>query len=136
MKIIEKIKNMSFLANILYSILAIIFALIIGAVLIFLSGHNVINAYYNLFYGAFGNTYNLSQTLLKTIPLIFTGLAVAVSFQCGLFNIGGEGQLYWGAFATAITAITFAKLPGPVLIPLSILAGAAAGGSGVFSPDI
>lgn len=133
MKIIEKIKNMSFLANILYSILAIIFALIIGAVLIFLSGHNVINAYYNLFYGAFGNTYNLSQTLLKTIPLIFTGLAVAVSFQCGLFNIGGEGQLYWGAFATAITAITFAKLPGPVLIPLSILAGAAAGGIwGIF----
>lgn len=116
------------LRDLLYSLAAIIIALLIGAILIYLSGHDVGKAYYNLFYGAFGNTYNFSQTLLKTIPLIFAGLAVAIGFQSGLFNIGGEGQLYWGALATAVVAITFSNLPSILLIPISLLAGALAGG--------
>ncbi len=126
--IIYKLKNMSAFSNLILSISAIIIALLIGAILIYLSGHSVLNAYYNLFYGAFGNSYNLAQTILKTIPLIFTGLAVAVGFQSGLFNIGGEGQLYWGAFATAIVGITLSNLPGIILIPLALLAGTLAGG--------
>src|SRR5690554_1218431 len=132
MKMIKKIcraaREMSVLADLLYSLIAIIIALLIGGLLIYLSGHNVKDAYYYLFFGAFGNSYNLAQTLLKTIPLIFTGLAVAVGFQSGLFNIGDEGQLYWGAFITAIVAIVLGFLPGIILIPLALLAGALAGG--------
>lgn len=124
MKVIKLLKQ----SDILYSLVAIIIALLIGAFLIFLSGHDVYNAYYNLFYGAFGNSYNIAQTLLKTTPLIFTGLAVAIAFNSGLFNIGGEGQLYWGALVTAITAISLNNLPGILLIPLSLLSGALAGG--------
>ncbi|QTL98889.1 ABC transporter permease [Iocasia frigidifontis] len=127
-KLYTKMKENSWLANLTYSFLAIVMALIIGAILIHISGHNVWQAYYYLFYGAFGNSYNLAQTLLKTTPLIFTGLAVAIGFQSGLFNIGGEGQLYWGAFVTAIVAIAFSALPGVILIPLSLVSGALAGG--------
>lgn len=114
--------------NLLYSVVAIVIALLLGGVLIYLSGHDPGKAYYHLVYGAFGNSYNLAQTLLNSTPLIFTGLAVAIGFQSGLFNIGGEGQLYWGALATAVTALTFPHLPGLILLPLALLAGALAGG--------
>ncbi len=112
----------------IHSLLAILLALAVGAVLIFISGYDVSEAYRSLFNGAFGNFYNIAQTLLKMIPLIFTGLAVAVAFQCGLFNIGAEGQMYWGAFVSAIVALTFAGAPAAVLIPISLVSGAAAGG--------
>ncbi len=115
-------------SEVINSLLAILLALAIGALLIWISGYDVSQAYRSLFDGAFGNFYNISQTLLKMIPLIFTGLAVAIAFQCGLFNIGAEGQMYWGAFTSAIVALTFARAPAVVLIPLSLFAGAGAGG--------
>ncbi|MDY0093935.1 MAG: ABC transporter permease [Candidatus Vecturithrix sp.] len=126
--VLHKLRKLSGLSEVIYSIVAMFLALLIGAILIWISGYDVIKAYSSFFQGAFGNVYNLSQSVLKTIPLIFTGLAVAVGFQSGLFNIGGEGQLYWGALASAVTALTFAQLPGVLLLSLSLLAGAAAGG--------
>ncbi len=124
----KKLKNLSGLSELVYSLFAIVFALLIGALLIYLSGHDPLEAYYFLFYGALGNSYNIGQTLLKSIPLIFTGLAVAIGFQSGLFNIGAEGQLYWGAFVTAIVAISLPGLTGFILIPLALVTGALAGG--------
>ena len=126
--LLNKIKQLAWFSDFIYSLMAIFLALLVGALLIFLSGFDVTRAYLSFFDGAFGNFYNLAQTLLKMIPLIFTGLAVAVGFRSGLFNIGGEGQLYWGAFVTAIVALAFPNVDGIVLIPLSIFAGAAAGG--------
>ncbi len=132
MKILRKLwdwlKELSGLSELIYSLFAIVFALLIGAILIYLSGHDALDAYYYLFTGAFGNTYNLAQTILKSIPLIFTGLAVAIGFQAGLFNIGIEGQLYWGAFTTAVVAVSLPGLSGFILIPIALLAGALAGG--------
>ena len=127
-KFIKKINKLTGFSDFVYSLMAIVLALLIGALLIFLSGYDVTQAYLSFFNGAFGNFYNLAQTLLKMIPLIFTGLAVAIGFKSGLFNIGGEGQLYWGAFTTAIVALAFPDVDGVVLIPLSIFAGAMAGG--------
>jgi general nucleoside transport system permease protein len=81
---------------------------------------------------AFRNTYltdfGLGYTLFYTTPLIFTGLAVAVSFHCGLFNIGAEGQLYVGSMAVVLVAATFPNLPWLLAVPLGILAAFAAGG--------
>ncbi len=128
MTVLHKLRELSGFSEVIYSIVAMFLALLIGAILIWISGYDVIKAYSSFFQGACGNVYNLSQSVLKTIPLIFTGLAVAVGFQSGLFNIGGEGQLYWGALASAVTALTFAQLPGVLLLSLSLLAGAAAGG--------
>ncbi|MFW5976437.1 MAG: ABC transporter permease [Bacillota bacterium] len=125
----EKIKKIIYnLEGLLYSLLAILFALIIGAILIYISGHSVFDAYYNLFIGAFGSIYNISQTLLNSIPIIFTGLAVAIAFKSGLFNIGAEGQMYWGAFITAVISIRFSGLNSYILIPVVLLSGALAGG--------
>ncbi len=126
--ITKNLKNMSSLTDLLYSLFAIIIALLIGAILITLAGYSVVEAYKILFNGAFGSVYNFSQTLVKTIPLIFTGLAVAIGFQSGLMNIGAEGQLFWGAFATAIVILSFPNLPAFFLVILGILAGAIAGG--------
>ena len=113
-------------SDLINSLIAIILALLLGALLIFVSGYDVANAYRSLFDGAFGGVYNIAQTLLKMIPLIFTGLAVAIAFQCGLFNIGAEGQMYWGAFGSAIAAIAFPGTPAVILLPLSLFAGAVA----------
>jgi simple sugar transport system permease protein len=117
-----------------YSLIAIILAFAIGALLIYLSGLNVGKAYSALFNGAFGSLFNFTQTLMNTIPLIFTGLAVAIGFKSGLFNIGGEGQMYLGAFVTAITAIYLSFLPSIILIPLVLLAGGLAGSAWSFIP--
>ena len=124
----KKIKALTHFYDFFYSLMAIFLALLIGALLIFISGHDVTRAYLSFFDGAFGNYYNMAQTLLKMIPLIFTGLAVAIGFKSGLFNIGGEGPLYWGAFTTASVTLVFSDVDGVVLIPLSIFAGAMAGG--------
>ena len=127
-KMKRQAKTFADFSDVIYSLVAIVLALLIGAVFIVLSGYEVSKAYGSLFEGAFGNFYNIAQTLLKMIPLIFTGLAVAISFKSGLFNIGGEGQLYWGAFVTAVVALAFPNSNGLILIPLSLSAGAIAGG--------
>jgi ABC-type uncharacterized transport system permease subunit len=114
-KLLDKIQVVASLSEFAYSLFAIIFALLIGGFLILLSGYDVSKAYVCLLDGAFGSAYNIAQTLLKMIPLIFTGLAVAIGFRSGLFNIGGEGQL-------------FPNVHGAILIPLSLFAGAMAGG--------
>ena len=69
-----------------------------------------------LFEGAFGNKVNLVTTLSKTTPLILTGLSVAIPLQCGLFNIGSEGQLYIGGITAADVGILFPQL-SPWLYP-------------------
>jgi len=125
---LERLINAKSFSDFVYSLIAIILAFLIGAFLIFISGYDVSKAYLSLFEGVFGNFYNIAQTLLKMIPLIFTGLAVSIGFKSGLFNIGGEGQLYWGAFATAVVSLAFPDANGWILIPLSLFAGAIAGG--------
>lgn len=69
----------------------------------------------------------LGYTLFYATPLILTGLSVATSFHCGLFNIGGEGQLYIGSLLVIVVATYFPNLPAPIALTLAIL-GAAAGG--------
>lgn len=109
------------------SILSIILALIIGGLIVLLIGESPLTAYKSLFLGAFGSVKGIANTLTKSIPLLFTGLAVGVAFRCGLLNIGGEGQLFIGAFTSAIAAIYFPPMPRIILLPLVILLGVLAG---------
>ncbi|HEY6866733.1 MAG TPA: ABC transporter permease, partial [Candidatus Eisenbacteria bacterium] len=76
-----------------------------------------------------GTGYGLGQTLFRATPLVFTGLAVALGFRAGLFNIGAEGQMTLGGFAAAMTGATLAGWPAPLLLPACLLAAAAAGGA-------
>ncbi len=78
----------------------------------------------------------ISETLLAATPLIFTGLAVALGFQCGLFNIGAEGQLYVGAMFGTFAGFAFTGLPWFVHIPLAIGAGFLGGALWGFIPGL
>lgn len=78
--------------------------------------------------GAFGSWYAFgSGTLVRATPLILTGLAVAVAFRAGVFNIGAEGQFLAGAAAATATALFADGAPSVLLIPLALMVGAAAG---------
>jgi len=78
----------------------------------------------------------LGESLLLSVPYILAGLGVAVGFQCNLFNIGGEGQLYIGGLATAYVGYAIQGLPWYFHMPLAILAGAVAAGIWGFIPGI
>lgn len=106
---------------------SILLALLVGAGLLAAAGYSVVDAYWSLYQGALGNVYSIADTLLSAIPLMFTGLAVALAFRGGLFNIGTEGQLYLGALATAVAALALPGWPPLLLITTALLAGAAAG---------
>src|SRR5436309_13153385 len=100
-------------------LVAVAVSLAIGGILIASIGENPFEIYALMLSASFGNGYGIGQTLFLATPLIFTGLAVAVGFRAGLFNIGVEGQLYLGGFAAAITGATLAGWPAPLLLPLA-----------------
>lgn len=81
-----------------------------------------------LWRGSFGSAYAiLSATLPRAVPLVLTGLAVALAFRAGVFNIGAEGQLLVGAAASAAVAAAIPGAPGAALVPLMLLAGMTSG---------
>ncbi len=113
--------------------LAILTAVVIGGIIIKLVGGDPFVAYISLLEGAFGSTKALSETAIWATPYIFAGLAVALAFRGGLFNIGAEGQLAFGAVFSALIGYALPEwlgfdLPTYIHLPLAILAGALAGG--------
>ncbi|MCP4765016.1 MAG: ABC transporter permease [Gammaproteobacteria bacterium] len=107
---------------------AVFAALVLCSVLIIWAGVPVLEAYALLFKGAFGSAFALKETFTRSIPLIFTGLAVAVAFRSKFYNIGAEGQLYAGALATAYFGTGLVSLPTYLMVPFLLLVGALAGG--------
>ncbi len=91
----------------LYPLIAVAAAFVIGGIIILIIGDNPITTFQLLIENSFGSVKGVTETLFYATPLIFTGLAVAVAFRCGLLNIGAEGQLYVAAFATAWVGIKF-----------------------------
>jgi len=119
---------MNLLRELLFPLIAVVAAFIVGGILILLIGDNPLQAYALLFGSALSWPVGISYTLFYATPLIFTGLAVMVAFRCGLLNIGAEGQLYVAAFATAWVGITFANLSPWLLVPLCFIAAILGGG--------
>ena len=109
----------------LVPLLAIFTALVIGGIIIWMAGGNPIQAYAGLFQGAFGSAKALSETAVWATPYILAGLAVALAFRGGLFNIGAEGQLALGAVAAAwvgyaLPGLLGVTIPAIIHIPLAI----------------
>jgi len=102
-------------------------AFVISSILIIVQGINPFEAYGALFSGAFGSPNALVTTVVRLTPLVFTGLAVTYGYRSGFFNVGAEGQLYAGAMAATWVGITLTDLSGWILVPLAMLAAAAAG---------
>ncbi|MDJ0732629.1 MAG: ABC transporter permease [Nostocaceae cyanobacterium] len=111
------------LLPILSPIIAIVSALIIGAILIILAGANPITAYTALFQESLFSYFGFGNTLTKMTPLLFTSLGVLVALRAGQFNIGGEGQIYLGALGSTLVGLYMQGLPALIHIPLALLAG-------------
>jgi simple sugar transport system permease protein len=127
--------------GIVVPILTAVLAFLIGGLIVLATGHDPLQAYWDIINGAGLNwfahptntdvtttaAYNFSQTLLQTTPLILTGLAVAFAFRCGLFNIGGNGQYLVGLYCANWVGVSFVNLTRPAHVLLGIAAAAAAG---------
>lgn len=112
------------------TILALIAAFAISAVLIAIAGANPIAAYQALFHGAFGSTAAILETLVKATPLIFTSLAVVVTFRAKIWNIGAQGQFYGGAIGAYLAYSFVIDFSAWIVFP-AITLGAILGG-GLF----
>jgi general nucleoside transport system permease protein len=108
-------------------VVATVLGLLVGTIFILIAGADPVEAYSALFQAVTGEPRMFGETLVSTIPLIFTGLAVALAFRCGLFNIGVEGQYLVALPASAWVGYAF-SLPGWLHPAVSLLAGAIAGG--------
>jgi ABC-type uncharacterized transport system permease subunit len=118
---------------------SVIFAFIVGAIIVVLTGGDPLLAFQGLFcggigvfcsgsnYGTITPTFQISNTIVFATPLIFTGCSVALAFRSGLFNIGAQGQLTMGAIGATAVGIHFAAWPGFILMPVVLIAGALAG---------
>ena len=119
----------------LLPILNVLLALIVAGLILWTIGADPFDAIVILIKGAFGSGYAWGYTLYYATSFIFTGLAVAVAFHAGLFNIGGEGQAVLGGLGAGAMALAFdGLLPAPVLVPLAILASAVFGAAWAIVP--
>ncbi|MDP1713909.1 MAG: ABC transporter permease [Anaerolineales bacterium] len=117
----------------LIPLLAILTAVVVGGIIIIIVGGDPIRAYTGLIEGSFGSTKALSETAVWATPYIFAGLAVALAFKGGLFNIGAEGQLAVGAVFSALIGYALPEwlgfsLPIYIHLPLAIIVGMLMGG--------
>jgi general nucleoside transport system permease protein len=119
--------------NLMIPIFSVVLGLIVGAIIMMVSGYNPIAAYSALVAGIVGDEYYLGESIRSIIPYILAGLAVAFTFRVGLFNIGVEGQLIVGWLAAVWVGVAF-DLPAVIHLPLAILAGALAGAAWAFIP--
>ena len=108
-------------------LIGIVVGMLVGMVILLIKGVNPLTGYAALFRGALGSMENISDSLIKTIPLGLTGLAVVISYRAGIFNIGCEGQLQAGAIAATFLGTQLSGLPSIVHIALCILGALAAG---------
>lgn len=127
---------MKIFRDLLFPLIAVLAAFIVGGIIIWLIGDNPFQAYGILLGSALSYPEGIGYTLFYATPLIFTGLAVAVAFRCGLLNIGAEGQLYVAALATAFVGIKLVGIKTVIfgtdltwiwVIPLCMLAAIGAG---------
>ena len=110
----------------IYTILAIVLGIIIGSIILLISGTNPVEAYKVIFLGAFGKPKYISWTIVKAVPLILTGLSVAFAFNTGLFNIGAEGQYIVGSIGALVVGLLL-DLPPVIHGLVALLVGALCG---------
>ncbi|MBN2875926.1 MAG: ABC transporter permease [Spirochaetales bacterium] len=124
----EKRKTVSKTALVVTPILSFIVSLVLTGILLLAFKANPLTTYAAMFKGAFGSGRAFTETLVKAIPLMLTGLGVALAFKLKFWNIGAEGQLTLAGVAASWVAIYWSPwMPEPLLLPAVILVGAAAG---------
>lgn len=122
--------------EIIFPLIAVIAAFIVGGVIVAIVGDSPLIVYQLFFASAFGTIEGIGYTLFYATPLIFTGLAVAVAYKCGLLNIGAEGQLVVAAFAAAWVGLTLPGWPALIVVMLAALAAILVGGVWAGIPGV
>lgn len=133
--LIDKDKLISIRNSFIISSIAILLSLLVGAIVIKFMGYSPLAAYGALLKGSMGNFKMFLITLKKAVPLIFSGLAVAVAFKSSVFNIGVEGQFLAGAMAAALAGL-YVSLPAPLHILFTVVAAALGGMLSAFIPAL
>ncbi|MEI8168088.1 MAG: ABC transporter permease [Rhodoferax sp.] len=137
---LEKRTQSASMALVLAPMGAVVFTLLVSALLVLWAGAPVGQTYGLLLQGGFGSVFAFSETLTRAIPLMLTGMAATVAFKARLFNIGAEGQLYVGAIAAvAVGGLhdgTGWALPPALLFVLMMLAAALAGALLLLGPAL
>jgi simple sugar transport system permease protein len=134
---LERVSQPSLAAQILVPVLSIVAALVVGSVIMLFAGENPLTVYREMFDGAFGSGYRRSETLVKMIPLLLTGLGVAVAFRMQLWNIGAEGQFYFGAiFTTWVALYGLPDADAWLVIPVMMVAGMLGGALWAAIPGV
>lgn len=126
----SKLGRTDFQDLVIVPIIAVVFALIFGAIVMLATGVDIATigaSFVALAKGSFGSLNSISETLTAATPLVLAGLGLGIGFRAGLFNIGAEGQLLVGGMAAVVCSFTFAGLPFLILMPLSLLVGAVVG---------
>ena len=111
---------------ILFSLISIVLGLIVGAVALIIAGFNPIDAYSAMIEGIIGKPKYIAWTIIRSTPLILTGLSVAFAFKTGLFNIGAEGQFIIGALVATMVGAGV-ESPPIIHVPLVLLVAALSG---------
>ncbi len=117
------------------SIASVAASLLVVAALLATIGVNPGEAYATMVARTFGSKFGITELLVKTAPIILTGLAVAIPYRAGLWNIGAEGQLYMGAFAASFIAL-YAPIPHSLVLPTMFLAASIAGMAWAAIPGV
>ncbi|MBP2307235.1 ABC transporter permease [Azospirillum melinis] len=118
----------------LLPVLNLVAAFVLSGLVILVIGENPVDVLSLLLSEALGYPEAIGYTLYYTTDYIFTGLAVAIAFHCGLFNIGGEGQAYLGGLGAGLVALALTGWPWPVVAVLAVLASALFGAAWAFIP--
>ncbi|HNW87329.1 MAG TPA: ABC transporter permease [Candidatus Limiplasma sp.] len=124
-------------AQYLFSLLiAVTLAFLVGAGIMLLCGYDPVACYAALFKGALGKPRAFGNTLAKTVTLCLTGLSMSLAAKAGIFNVGGEGQLYLGGLAAAVVGARMNGSPAWLIVICSLLAAMAAGGAYAWLPGV
>lgn len=111
-------------------------ALAVFALILLVDGKDPILAYRDTLLYVFGNAYGFSELLVRMTPLLLTSVAVALPSQLGLMNVGGEGQLYMGAWSATAATLSFSWMPAWQLLPLMTAFGFAGGALWALIPGV
>ncbi|WP_457941131.1 ABC transporter permease [Mesorhizobium sp. 10J20-29] len=122
--------------TLLYPLGAVAATLVITSLLVLVAGASPFSVFYLVAKGAAGSQFALLETLTRSTPLIFTGLAVAVAFRARLWNIGAEAQLYVGGMVTVVLGTGALPLPAFLLIPIIMVVAMAGGALMLLGPAV
>ncbi len=116
--------------------ISVILALMVGALIMLATGHNPLEGYGALVKGAFGTRRAWGNTLYKSFQLCITGLATAIASSAGIFNVGGEGQMYLGALASCYLGARLTGVSPWLALPVCFLAAILSGAVYAWIPAV